>query len=495
LSRKGNIMSSLRRIKIAKIVLLFGSLVLIFGLGFGAYAASTSKTLSTNFTLINFSGSTANVSVAYYKEDGSPWTASPANTNFTINADGGQKIIRQYFDSTLTAGRGSVVVSSDQPLGAVVQILARDQTPTSGAYSGFIETSDTYYVPLVTRHLSTASGPANSQIIIQNADTTTATVSVDFRGTTTYTKSGISVPVGATYYYDLEEESNLGEAWYGSAVVSSASAVQLAVVSNFFTGPDAMQTFNAFPSSNLGTEWVVPLFTSRLGNGLSSPIAVQNVSGSTLGVGDVDLDCVKDPGSPGSDFTKSNTTPIGNLEAYYFNPVTDLTITSGWYGACRVTATGNVVSFVQMRFLGTGNAASYEAINASSTDTTLFIPLIAKRLANGFATALTVQNLSTTDPAHVTFTYKPSPDYVASGGSASDIVVGPYEIPINASIIHNHRLGGSGSGTGQHNLPDGWFGSLTVTSSDEPIHAFIQLTNISVTTGDTFMAHNAFSGP
>ena len=279
MTQKGFVMSSLRRKKGIRLGVIALVVFLMFGIVIVAYGASTSKTLSTNFTLFNFSSSTANVSVGYYKEDGSPWTAASEYTNFTIDPDGGQMIVRQYFDSTLTAGRGSVVVSSDQPLGAVVQILAREQTPTSGAYSGFIETSDTYYVPLVMRHLNTASGFANSQIIIQNADTNTATVTVDFRGTSTYTKSGISISAGATYYYDLEEETNLGDAWYGSAVVSSSGGLELAVVSNLFSGSHTMQTFNAFPDTSLGTEWVVPLFTSRLSNGLSTPISVQNVSG------------------------------------------------------------------------------------------------------------------------------------------------------------------------------------------------------------------------
>jgi hypothetical protein len=443
--------------------------------------------------LINFGTGTADVSADYYKDDGSDWEADPGNTNFTIEPNGGQKIIRQYWDTTLSDGRGSVVISSDEPLGGVVQILARAQTPTSGAYSGFVEISDTYNVPLLMRRLGTASGLGNSQLMIQNASGTATTVTVQFLGVVNYTKTNINIPAGTTYYYDLDDETNLGEGWYGSAIVSSDDSTNLAVVANLFTGSDAMQTYNAFPDTVYGTTWVVPLFTSRLANGLSTPITVQNVSDSTIAIGGLSLDCKKDSGSPGSDFSKTNDAEIPPDTAYYFNPVVDSSILAGWYGACRVTASENVVSFVQMRKLGTEEAAAYEAMNASSTDTSVFIPLIGKRLANGFATALTIQNLNNAASANVTFTYVPSPDYVGAGGSPDNVVVGPYEIPAGASIIHNHRLGGSGSGTGQHNLPDGWYGSLTVVSSDQPIHGFIQLTNIYATEGDTFMAHNGFT--
>ena len=457
-----------------------------------AYAASTTKTLSTNFTLINFGSSVANVHADYFKDDGSTWSADTGNTDFTIPSNGGQAIIRQYFDGTLTTGQGSAVVSSDQPLGSVAQILARGQTPTSGAYTGFSQTSNTFYVPLVMRRLSTASGLANSQIMIQNSGATSTTVDVAFIGTTSWTNTGVSIPARSTYYYDLDTETNLSENWYGSAVVTASGSDQIVVVSNLFSGPDTMQTFNGFRAEDVGTSWVVPLFTSRLANGLSTPIAVQNLSGGTLGAGDVDVNCIKDAGSPGTDFSMSNTTTILNNAAYYFNPVTDMTIQAEWYGACRITSTDGVVSFVQMRVIGGSNAAAYEAIKGDSTDQNVFIPLVAKRLANGFATAVTIQNLNESSTASVTFTYVPSPDYT---GSSSNIVVGPYTIPAGGSLIHNHRLAGTGSGTGQHNLPDEWFGSLTVSSSDQPIHGFVQLTNIIDATGDTFMAHNAFTQP
>ena len=86
-------------------------LIAIMSLAVGAagsgqvLAASTTKTLSTNFTLVNFGTSTANVSVSYVKTDGSAWTADSGNTNFTIPANGGQKPVYQYFDGTLTAGQ------------------------------------------------------------------------------------------------------------------------------------------------------------------------------------------------------------------------------------------------------------------------------------------------------------------------------------------------------------------------------------------------------
>ena len=493
-----------------RLLVAAGTAALALGTGTSAQAASTTKSLSTSFTVVNLSADEATVAASYYKEGtsvgagGEAWSADGANTSFKLPGNGGQKIVRQYTDAVLTAGRGGVILSSDKPLGAIVQITVRTANiaATSGAYSAISTASDTFYVPLVSRQGASASGKTNSQIIIQNANTTgPATVNVTFNPSG-FVKT-LTVAPGASYYYDLDDEAGLAPGYFGAAVVSAGSGGQIVVVSNFFTGDDGLQTFNAFPASSVGTKWLIPLFISRIGNGLNSPVAIQNLSGADMAVGSVTLSCIGDPlynGGSSGPFSKTNATVVANNAAFYFNPVADATLPTNWVGACSVTAPGNVVSFVQLRTVGgtgnPGNAAAHEAINASGTNKRVFVPLVAKRLANGFATAVTIQNLSA-GTATVNLTYKPSADFVAAGGSAADIPVGPYTIAAGGSLIQNHRNpGNGGSGTNIHNLPDAWFGTLVVTS-DQPIDGFVQLTNVGVPSpaGDTFMAHNVFTQP
>ncbi len=459
---------------------------------FPALAASTTKSLSTNFTLINLGVNQANGVVEYLKPDGSQWR-SPEN--FTLAADGGQAIFRQYFDSALPDGNGSVRVSADQPVGAVVQILARGQTPTSGAYVGFSQGNVRFYVPLVMRRVMGATGIANSQIIIQNTGSSAVNVNVRlirYDGAPTYTKT-VSIAAGASYYYDLDNESsaNVPDSWYGSAVVeATTSGGSVAVVSNLFTGPHAMQTFNGFDSP--AREWLVPLFTSRLANGLSTPLSIQNVSGATIPAGGIVVTCTKNPLSSGpTTHVMTNTSPIQNAASYFINPVIDTSIPANWYGACRIQASAAVVAFVQMRLIGTDRAAAYEAIQGGSTARTLLIPLAAKRLANGFATVTNIQNLSLTATANVTFTYKPSPEYVASGGRGDSIVISNVAINPGASVQHNLRLSGT-SAPAVPQLPDGWYGTCIVESANEPISGFVELTFLTGG-GDTYQAHGIFS--
>ncbi len=311
----------------------------------------------------------------------------------------------------------------------------------------------------------------------------------------------------------MDLETNLPEPWIGSAVVTASSSGKIAVVGNFFTGADTMQTYNAFPVESLGTKWVAPLFFVRLNNGLSSVITLQNLSGGQIAAGGVTLNCVKDadtfPSGPNT-ISVSNPDPILNNASYSFNPVVNTAMfpDAHWGGSCRVdSGSASTVVFVQLRYVNVEykGAAAYEAIKEGITDKRIVVPLIAKRLPNGFASAVTIQNMSFSSSATINLQYRPffteaeCPvaicDRNADGiVNESDVInVGPLTIQAGGSIQRNHRIeSGPGSET---TLPNGWQGSLVVTSSDSPISGFVQLTNYISTTGDTFMAHNAITLP
>ncbi len=455
-------------------------------------AQSTTKSLDTNFTVVNLGTSDASVTADYRLTDGSTWTSE--NTSFSVTANGGQQIFRLYDTSQFTSissGSGSVTLSADQQLGSVAQILARGtQTASSGAYSAIGEGASKVYVPLVSSNGSSADGTANSQIIIQNtSSSSTVDVTVTFfalsDGSQAHQETITGIPAGSSNYYDLQQEGNLSNGFYSAVVETTSTGGAVAVVTNFFLGSNSLQTFNGFPESSLSTSWVAPLVTSRLGNGLSAPITVQNLSGGTMNAGDISLACTGDAANTATpaDFTIQNTSAVVNNGAYAFNPVSDTTnFPTGWFGSCKVTTSGNSVAFVQLRFVGTDNAAAYEALDGNGTQTEILIPLIAKRLGNGFATALTIQNLNDSAAATVDITYNAT--------TGSDVSLTGQSISAGGSLINNHRVGTGVSG-GVDAMADGFIGTALITS-DQPIAAFVQLTNINSSTGDTFMAHNGF---
>jgi hypothetical protein len=481
----------MQRRKVLSLTLMVVALLMTLVLP--AMAQSTTKALSSNFTLVNLSNASADGTIEYYKPDGSEWR--PAQP-FTLAANGGQAIFRQYEDAQLTTGQGSVVVSSSQTTGSVVQILARGQNPTSsGAYVGLSVSNASFYVPLVARKGTSASGLANSQIVVQNAGGTAVDIAIDVTGAiggtpASYTKTFSAIAPNASVVYDLATESaaNIGDNFFGSAVVRATTAGgEVAVVSNFFTG-DAMQTFNAFPANAPDTKWFVPLFTSKLPNTLNTPVTVQNLSGGAIAAGAISMTCKPDVSMPAGtpSFTKTNAAAVPNNGSTFFNPVNNADYPDNFYGACIVSAPANVVSFVQARFIATGEAAAYEAIKGSSTDKKLVVPLIAKRLPNGFATAVTIQNLNESAAATVTLTYTPS--------AGAPIVIPNVNIPAGGSLIQNQR-----TVAGVPELPAGWVGTLTVTSN-QPLGGFVQLSFLreiapGLPSGDNYMAHNAFTQP
>jgi hypothetical protein len=440
---------------LALVALLAASLV--------ATGASTAKSLSTNFTLVNLNNGANTVSINYYKPDGSQWRPSESTT---LATQGAQVIRRQYEDAALSAGSGSVVVGGSGPMGAVVQILARGQVPTSGAYSGATSGAASFNVPLVARNSTGASGTVNSQIIVQNTGgaATSFTISlIDGNGTTVRTTPAVNLNPGASSTYDLADDGALPAGFY-SAVVNAAAGGQVAVVSNLFTGNDAMQTFSGFATG--AQKWLAPLFTSRLLNGLSTPVSVQNLSGGAIPAGGIKLNCIADPSSGKANFNLQNDVPVGNTASFFFNPVTNNNIPSEWFGACTVDTTGfNTVAFVQMRTVGTQNAAAYEAISAAGTKTKVIVPLYMKRLANGFATAVTIQNLGA-QAATVNISYKQG-----DGAPANcNVDVNGLNIPVGGSLIQYHRLANGPNSV--PSLPEICFGSMIVKSTNgQPIEA------------------------
>jgi hypothetical protein len=478
-----------------------------------ASAASTNKKLSSNFTLVNLDNGANGGTIAYIKPDGTEWKAAEPFNMTTL----GEQIVKRQYDPNngLSAGRGSVVVTSDGPLGAVVQIQARDgQVPSFGAYSGVSDGASSVGIPVVIRRRTTASGPANSQIVVQNAGSTAVNIEIDLidsaDGVKDFTKTANIAP-SAAFEYDLESETNLPEQWVGSAVIRALSGGEVAVVSNLFSGPDSMQTFNGFPqttgaaSTAAAQKWFVPLFTSRLPNNLSTPVSVQNVSGGEIGVGAIVMTCKPDRPGLTDPLILSNTTAVKNTASYSFNPVIDQSIPTGWRGSCIVTTTGFPTNaFVQMRVVNPNDAldplsqaaGAYDAI-ATGDDIVVF-PLFAKRLNNGFSSAITIQNLNESAAATVDLVYKAGSE---TPRPECSLTLTNQVIQPGQNLVQNLRLESANPPIPDSvpALGDNCQGTLTVTSKNgQAINGFVQLTivtslNPALANGDTFQAHNAFT--
>lgn len=477
-------------------VTFVGFLLLSLAVASMVSAQATTKSLSTNYTVQNLSGTTANIVVSYMKQyngttPGGTWPADADKTTFQVNANS-SKVIAQYFDATLTNGAGSATVSSDQAIAAIVNQLARGQTPTSGSYTAFDAGSQSFNMPFVFKKLPSSVGLINSQLIIQNVGSSATNVTVSLinglTGATTYNKVINNLPVGESFYYDQSTETNLPDGWFGSALVTAGAGGSIVAVGNQFTGPNGLLTYPGFAAGH--TQWVVPLYLSRLANGFNSVIAIQNVSGAAIPAGGISVVFTPDPTLGGAPFTVTNPSPVNNTSTYIINPRGNAAFPVGSFGAAKITASGNVVAIVNQLKNETpattgDNALSYNAIPTNLTGTKVVAPLIMSRLANGFSTVFTVANLtSTAGTCNFTYTTDPSlsgfnPTYTSNG----------VPLPANGSIVHNHRL--ASSPTNAHNLPATWFGSATVVCTRAAAGVVNQLQ--SGAAGDPDLSYNAFT--
>lgn len=446
------------------------------------------------------------VTIYYYYSNGSP---TPRVSDVCVlNPNQICQIKVADFSRIPSGSLGSAYIDGGEAISVAITQKRTGPPFSDNAITGVSSSKAnlSFYVPLAMRSVSGAGDVvSSSRILIQNANAVAVTVKVDFLKASgspgnNYTKNDININSYGSYFYDQETESNLTQGWYGSAVVSViGSNNPIVVVSALKSSSDAFQSLNTFPNENVSiVTWVAPLFTSRLSNGLSTPVTVQNVSGSQIAINGLSLICT--PATSGlQPFTKTNLTPIDPNQAYYFNPVSDFSIPGNWYGSCRIAASASIVSFVQMRFTtGPVNAAAYEAVKIVGTDKVVVFPLIAKRLfPDGLATAATIQNLSSAQ-ANVTLMYYGAHSSVVLPNCTNTQNFGPWSftIPGNyGSLIRNHRLSASGLPEEETGLPNNWCGSLIVISSNQPIDGFVQLTNYYNPTGDAFLAHNVITRP
>lgn len=190
------------------------------------------------------------------------------------------------------------------------------------------------YIPLGMKLVP--SGPTKSSTVIRisNPTSTPVTFQIEFRGlggtctSTNYTRSNQTVSAYGMYILPLTGVWDLGDPWCGSVTISTTgsplSVIYNTTVTSETTGVTNMfQTMNAFTSGSATPNWKVSLFAIRLANGFNTPIVAQNISGQVIPAVDLQLSCVRDPGSTvgPAQFSASNSTAINNFASYAFNPV------------------------------------------------------------------------------------------------------------------------------------------------------------------------------
>lgn len=239
-------------------------LIVIAALALAALPASAQlgDVDNSSFTVQNTGSGQATVQITFYEEDGTEHTPSPLNNSqsnpFTLDEGESFEIVVDQIPD-LADGRYSVVISSDQQVVAIANMIGQNTAGTvfyNGSYSGASEGADMAYLPAIVHE----SYNWNSLISVQNAGSSPTDVTVDYTcadgSTASDTKADLAP--GASVHFDLETAapSGLPTGCNGSAEVSSTGGTPLIVVDNQTADGGFTQSYNAFATG--ATELSIP---------------------------------------------------------------------------------------------------------------------------------------------------------------------------------------------------------------------------------------------
>jgi len=236
----------------------FFTLVVVLVLMMGVLPASAQlgDTDNSSFTVQNVGTGTATVQVTFYDESGASYEptpldslASPTPNPFTLAPDESYEVNLSAIPS-LSNGRYSVMISSDQPVVAIANLIGQNSAGTvfyNGSYSGASEGATTMYLPAIVYQYY----GWNSLVSVQNIGSGSTDVTVTYNcGGNTYTDSKTGLLSGASVHFDLETAAPTGmpSNCNGSAEIVSTSQPVIVVDNQTAAGIGNTQSYNGFAS-------------------------------------------------------------------------------------------------------------------------------------------------------------------------------------------------------------------------------------------------------
>jgi hypothetical protein len=382
-----------------------------------AYAQGFGTTWDSSFQVMNLSASAdAHIQMYYYNPDGS---LADMATGYT-NPDSDTVLIGRsntYFPVHAADGfNGSVVVTSDQPIAVISNLVVNTTARGLGSYVAFQNGASKIYFPLVMKLNSSNTTTFN----VQNTGSTPADVTVKF-----YPQAGspfppipdilVTIPMGAAHTYDMNSIGPSSK-WIGAVTAEVTDTANDSVagvattVNVVYSSAYQLATFNAFTAG--ATQVTLPLVQENNG-GTRSSANCQNVSPSTTAT--ISINYTPGPGFPAKPSEQQvNVPPGGN--AVFINDYTNLPGKPRFIGSAVVTASPTVplVCVVNQQTPSRAWISSYEGFSTTSATGNVLLPLVQSKngnAVNGFV--YTTINLATADglshPMQCDF--KPAPGF------------------------------------------------------------------------------------
>jgi len=332
----------------------------------------------------NLSSSAANVQLTYYNQDGSTDPGSPVSS--TIPANGSVT----FFPVGAAVGfNGSVVISADQPVAAISNILG-DLGAAAASYVGASAGSTEVSLPLLFKNNSGFDTWFN----VQNTGTAAASVTATYSDGETATAT---ILPGASHTFDQATETHAGAVFSG--VVTSDQPVAVAVIQE---SADIMFAYTGFTSGTPNP--VMPLINAN-NSGYVTGVQIQNTGATATDV------TVSYTAVTGTDCTETKTIPANSSTTFALFAFSGTVAgedcanaPTTFIGSAQVTgntAGNDLVAIVNQ--LGAANGEAYGSFDASTATDTVVMPLIMDG-NGGYFTGFNVQNVGAAETT-VTCTY------------------------------------------------------------------------------------------
>jgi hypothetical protein len=423
-------------------------------------------TYTSGFQIQNLTGTTADISIVFYDQAG----VAQATVPDTIPGNSS----KTYFPlSAVSVGfNGSVVVSSDQNVAAIANVLG-DSGDMGASYGGFSAGATTVNLPLVMKD----NYGINTWFNVQNAGGSSTTVNVTYAGSPTppggCPDSAVVEP-GAAATFDQSTDSCLSAGFVGAATLTSAEPIVATVMQ---ISAESLLAYTGFTGTS--TAPLMPLVSSGYYNS-GTGIQIQNTGGTAT---DVTISYTPSAGFPGAACTETKSVAPGASTTFAFPSMPLSCYTDGgsagseaFVGSGKVTGNTTsqpLVAIVNQVTTGDANQAAYNAVDPSTATNRVSLPLIMDR-NYGIFTGISIANVgaSATD---ITCTFS------GTGYTASATGVAP------GAALTDVQL---------NQIADGYVGSATCTASggDELIAGIVnELTSGSPATADALLTYEGFN--
>jgi len=385
---------------VKKILALVLALMLILSMTVSAQ----NITYNTGFMIQNLSDQEATVSVTFYDKSGN--VVGNAQHTYTIAAHGSQSVY-PLPDDIPSGFDGSVVISSSQPVAAVVNELGNG-SQFQASYVGFAAGANTIYLPRIDR----ANGGNTTWFNVQNAGSADAQVTVTYQpgvagNATTETAT---IKPGAAKTFDQASNAALGNRFAGAAKVVCTNGQPVVATCNVVSASYLM-AYDGFVAGS--TELSMPLINYQPAKGLVTGIKIMNIGSQETTVTVHYVPSAGISGNATSPVDETHAIAAGqsvNFAYPFFS--TGGTYTTKFVGSGSVSASGNsasqlLVAVVNQTDLTTNKGTAYDAFNPTSGTASVSFPTVMAK--NGIMyTGLNVQNVGTS-AATVTIAFTPLP--------------------------------------------------------------------------------------